>query len=538
MPTSTVRAFQANNQGANVTSHSMAMPTHVAGDALLAFIRIGTQTNVQDNNGADSPVTRGWTVIATDTSIASTTVKLYGKIAASASEVAIIPTSATAKSAGFVVSIQDHGCKVIGEAVTASFANGSSTTPDPPSVANFPHADLFLTLMSFSTGASSGLSTYPASYASNNNWHTDNGDQTAAGSSMGVALAARAAVLPTPVDPGTFGISGTAKSWVATTIAIRAGFGPSVGVTIDSGTSATSHNLNMPAFVGLGDQLLAIVRISQLQPTTFTLGTGWTATAGASTKNRYYTKIATSTEVALAGSTVTLTLGTSASVAANIYAVRGALDSTPDVSTEVTGSDNTANFNTVTVTGGAQEACIIAGLMEITDGTSGVPVTTPGSDSWDGVTNTSSTATGASGVASAYKMTTGASYSPTIWTLAGAATGRAWSDFVFAVRRSAALVKKLKLLVHSSAVGSTVDGAVFSAPTGGAGQKVCGNTKYGEFTGVAFAAGAGADAEFAVVKVPIADFGGSGLGTGTSLAVICQDADESTPVCIGTVIEE
>jgi hypothetical protein len=99
-------------------------------------------------------------------------------------------------------------------------------------------------------------------------------------------------------------------------------------------------------------------------------------------------------------------------------------------------------------------------------------------------------------------------------------------------------VRKLKCLIEPAAIGSTVRyGAVYEAPTGAAGSKVTG-AKIGEFESVAFQTGSGADTGYAVLKVPVADFGGGALSTSDTPVVYLEDADESTYLFPATVIDE
>jgi hypothetical protein len=111
-----------------------------------------------------------------------------------------------------------------------------------------------------------------------------------------------------------------------------------------------------------------------------------------------------------------------------------------------------------------------------------------------------------------------------------------WFGTLFDV--GAVTTRKLKCLVEPAAIGSTVRyGAVFEAPTGAAGSKVTG-PKIGEFESVAFQTGSGADTGYAVLKVPVADFGGGALSTSDTPVVYLEDVDESTYPFPATVIDE
>jgi hypothetical protein len=110
-----------------------------------------------------------------------------------------------------------------------------------------------------------------------------------------------------------------------------------------------------------------------------------------------------------------------------------------------------------------------------------------------------------------------------------------WFGTLFA---TVSTVRKLKCLIEPAAIGSTVRyGAVFAAPTGAAGSKVTG-AKIGEFESVAFQTGSGADTGYAVLKVPVADFGGGALSTSDTPVVYLEDVDESTYPFPATVIDE
>jgi len=94
-------------------------------------------------------------------------------------------------------------------------------------------------------------------------------------------------------------------------------------------------------------------------------------------------------------------------------------------------------------------------------------------------------------------------------------------------------VKKLKLLAHPNAASATgVYGSVFEAPTGGA---LTGN-KIGNFSGAAFEATL--ENNKAVLKVDVADFGGSALTTSSTPVAIARNTSYTTGVLPCTVIEE
>jgi hypothetical protein len=95
------------------------------------------------------------------------------------------------------------------------------------------------------------------------------------------------------------------------------------------------------------------------------------------------------------------------------------------------------------------------------------------------------------------------------------------------------IVKKLKLLTHSSAASASgVSGIVFQYPTGG---NVTG-TEIGEFTGKTFEASL--ESGQAVLKVPVADFGGTSLTTSDTPVVLVRNSTNTTGVVTAQVIEE
>jgi hypothetical protein len=97
-----------------------------------------------------------------------------------------------------------------------------------------------------------------------------------------------------------------------------------------------------------------------------------------------------------------------------------------------------------------------------------------------------------------------------------------------------AATKKLKLLAHSSAASASgVSGVVFSEPTSGG---ITGTTRYGEFTGATFEATL--ESGKAVLKVPVADFGGTLLTIADMPVAFVRNGDFHTDVTSCTVIEE
>ena len=99
---------------------------------------------------------------------------------------------------------------------------------------------------------------------------------------------------------------------------------------------------------------------------------------------------------------------------------------------------------------------------------------------------------------------------------------------------TASTTQKAKMLMNSAAVGQTVDGVAFAAPTGG---NITG-TKYGEFTGVSVIAGTGGDTGYGVLKVPLSSIGNPTLADGASLVMYAKNTTNFSPIWPATVISE
>jgi len=88
-----------------------------------------------------------------------------------------------------------------------------------------------------------------------------------------------------------------------------------------------------------------------------------------------------------------------------------------------------------------------------------------------------------------------------------------------------------ELVVTGSAVGEgNVAGAVFEYSDGVTGAKI------GEFTGGSFVAGSGATAGLAVMRIPVADFGGSALVADDPLIIIAENATFTTGAADAVVV--
>ena len=94
-------------------------------------------------------------------------------------------------------------------------------------------------------------------------------------------------------------------------------------------------------------------------------------------------------------------------------------------------------------------------------------------------------------------------------------------------------IKKAKLLLDISAAGEVVSGAVWADSPG----SITGD-KFGEFTGQTIATGSGADAGFAVLKVPVSLFGGGSLNAGDTVQMFVRNATNFSDLWPATIIEE
>lgn len=398
------------------TSHSVALPAFVKGNRLILVASI---------DGASVTFTAGltgWTTVLTDNRIV-----VHTKIADGTETTLALTSSASGEMVAVVYAIEgSHPVTAVEGAVTTHIA-GAGTTYPFPNLAISGWADEETLFISGCGYDRSSEFTITGSPSTDHTELTANFDSSNLTVGEGMATQYRIATLNALQPSAWTGSSTRAASEFV--IAIRPS-PVSVARTL-SGSTALTHNLNLPKLIQLGDPLIAVVRLTGGNATTFTLGTGWTAVAINSIK-KYYTKIADAADVAAAGGTVTLTLATTSFVAADIYAVHGGV--AIDVGAHAAATDNTVEWNPVTVSGGSQNVCIIAALWGLSDEASGVPVVSFGSDAWMETFNTAAAASGAPVVASAYLVSTVSSYDPTTFTLTGASSGRAWGSTVFAVR--------------------------------------------------------------------------------------------------------
>lgn len=132
------------------------------------------------------------------------------------------------------------------------------------------------------------------------------------------------------------------------------------------------------------------------------------------------------------------------------------------------------------------------------------------------------------------QQTTQTDIAGTDWTKSGTDESLSANAVIIALKTQAASTKKLKVLVHSAAQSdSGVAGAVFEAPDG---SDITG-AKIGEFTGKTFESSL--EGGLAVLKVPVADFGGSGLTTSDTPVVFLRNTtDGLSDIISATVIQE
>lgn len=156
-----------------------------------------------------------------------------------------------------------------------------------------------------------------------------------------------------------------------------------------------------------------------------------------------------------------------------------------------------------------------------------------GSDVWNEVGSVW-TPESSSGCASVYTRNAAAeSVDPGSWSLGGQRHTRIYT---VAIRPAAiALTKKIKVPAHPSAAGATgVKGKVLTSDMSSAGTVV------GVFSGKAFESlteGSGL-LERAILKVPVADFGGSALAVNSTVYACVENATLTTGLIPATVIEE
>ena len=114
-----------------------------------------------------------------------------------------------------------------------------------------------------------------------------------------------------------------------------------------------------------------------------------------------------------------------------------------------------------------------------------------------------------------------------------------YCSLVVALKTSTPTTKYLKAYAHPSAAGETGCEVVVHSAPGGA-NYVTGTTRYGSANSKSFdgaTEGTGLD-ERAVLQIPAADVGCSGLAVDTVVAVCAQNATYTTGVIPGTIIEE
>ena len=129
-------------------------------------------------------------------------------------------------------------------------------------------------------------------------------------------------------------------------------------------------------------------------------------------------------------------------------------------------------------------------------------------------------------------QTTAASVSASTWVSPYSMRSR---SAVLALVPGVTLTKYLKLLADSSAASATsVDVIAFSAPSGS--NYITGTTRYGSATGKSFEATL--ESGNAVLKIPAADVGCSGLAASATVAALARNSTYTTGMVEATIIEE
>lgn len=186
----------------NVTSLSVTLPAHVAGDTLVVVV--GSETSPSVNTGSSSS---GWQSSVTNNGANSYSGVFYLPSAAAAGS-----TLTLSQASGFVAAIAY--AIGAGGAVTLASATGSSTSADPPSIAQptNPKA-LYLAAYAGASGSTvPTVSAYPSGYLVPT-------EASSTGADSARVYAAELAS-SSPQDAGAFTLSGT-FGWVTWAIAVE-----------------------------------------------------------------------------------------------------------------------------------------------------------------------------------------------------------------------------------------------------------------------------------------------------------------------------
>ncbi len=139
-------------------------------------------------------------------------------------------------------------------------------------------------------------------------------------------------------------------------------------------------------------------------------------------------------------------------------------------------------------------------------------------------------------IATAHANSPGAAYEFAVYldgTTGGGSVALAGAATAGASATGTLTTKKAKLRLALAAAGATVDGIVWANQVGAiAGAEI------GEFTGQVIATGSGADAGYAVLKVPVTAFGGGALNVGDTVQMFVRNATNFSDLWPATIIEE
>ncbi len=201
----TVAATNGGNSGANVTSHTVNLPTGISsGDLIIVMF----------SNDGDATVTfpSGWTNQLFSTASGTFNRFTVNYRIADGTEGSTITVTTSASEGSAHTTYRITGYTGTPEASTPA-TSGGSTTPDPSSLTPSWGADDTLWLAVQGNNGNVSVTAYPTNYSNgiNNRWASTNG--------VGVGSAERT-LNAASENPGTFTISAS-NSWVAATIGVR-----------------------------------------------------------------------------------------------------------------------------------------------------------------------------------------------------------------------------------------------------------------------------------------------------------------------------
>lgn len=190
-------SYATNDAGAR----SATLPAGIsAGHLLVAIFAFSAERTFSDPSG--------WTRLSYASSSGTAALAVFYKIAAGSDANPSITPSGTTRSAHITFRITDHGAASTAPEVGTS-ATGSSTTPNPPSLAPSWGSEDTLWL-ALGAGMAGAVNSYPTSYS--------NGLSQAA--STVVAMSAERQLAASSEDPSTFALNASGN-WTAQTLAVR-----------------------------------------------------------------------------------------------------------------------------------------------------------------------------------------------------------------------------------------------------------------------------------------------------------------------------